>query len=103
MMPAEDLDETQILAALLGIAEMVSGLSDTEELLEAIIRIAPSLVGVDRCALLAYDDATREFRSVAAFAPAGIAAAFDGLRILDADMPKAVQRLVRQRLPVLVK
>ncbi|OGS46473.1 MAG: hypothetical protein A3K66_00555 [Euryarchaeota archaeon RBG_16_67_27] len=103
MMPAEDLDETQILAALLGIAEMVSGLTDTEELLEAIVRIAPGLVRVDRCALLAYDDAAREFRTVAAFAPPGVPAAFTGLVLTDGDIPKVAHRLVKQRLPVLVK
>lgn len=102
-MPQEELGETQILAALLGIAEMVGGLTDTEEILAAIVRIAPSLVRVDRCALMVYDDAAREFRTAASFGPAGRPTRFEGLTLLESEMPKLGQRLVKLRLPVLVK
>ena len=99
----EELDETQILAALLGIAEMVGGLTDTVEILDAIVRIAPSLVRVDRCALLGYDDAAREFKTVAAFGSGDGAGSFSALVIHEADAPKLAHRLVKQRLPVLLK
>src|SRR5438309_1323181 len=39
----------QILAALLGVAEMAGDLTDPDELLAAIVRITPGLVRVDRC------------------------------------------------------
>ncbi|MEK6987263.1 MAG: GAF domain-containing protein [Candidatus Thermoplasmatota archaeon] len=101
--PQEELGETQILAALLGIAEMVGQLTDTDEFLDAIVRIAPSLVRVDRCAVFSYDEAAREFAVVSSFGPGGKAAAFAGLRIPESDMPRLAQRLVSLRLPALVK
>lgn len=99
----EEVDETQILAALLGIAEMVGGLTDTEELLESVVRIAPSLVRVDRCAVLSYDEAAREFCTVVSFGPPGAANAFEGLRIPESDMPRLAQRIAALHLPALVK
>ena len=56
MLPEGDLGDAKVLAALLGISEMVAGLSDLEEVLGLIVRITPQLVGVDRCAVLLYDD-----------------------------------------------
>ncbi len=103
MSPLEEIGETQILAALLGIGEMIGGLSDTEEILASIVRIAPSLVRVDRCAILAYDETAREFRVLAAFGPGTPNDAFDSVRLAEADMPRLAQRLVGLRLPALVK
>ncbi len=99
----DEVGETQILAALLGIAEMLGGLTDTRELLEAVVRIAPGLVRVDRCAILAYDATTHEFRASVAFAPPGGGKPFEGLRIPESDMPRLAQRLVALHLPALVK
>ena len=103
MAAPEEIGETQILAALLGIAEMVGELADTKEMLEAIVRIAPSLVRVDRCAILAHDASAREFRTLVSFGPGGRGTAFDGLRIPEEDMPRLAHRLVGQHLPVLLK
>ncbi len=99
----EEINETQILAALLGIAEMVSDLADTHELLEAVVRITPSLVRVNRCALLAYDEPTHEFRTSVFFAPPGSGSAFEGLRIQGSEMPRLADRLVKLHLPALLK
>ncbi len=99
----DEVGETQILAALLGIAEMAGELTDTRELLEAVVRIAPSLVRVDRCAIFAYDSTSREFRTLVYFAPSEADAAFEALRIADADMPRLAHRLVTLHLPALVK
>src|SRR5205807_8156131 len=55
----EEIGETQILAALLGVAEMVGGVSDIDELVALIARVTPGLVRVDRCAIRAYDEASR--------------------------------------------
>ncbi len=103
MSAPDEVGETQLLAALLGIAEMLGGLTDTRELLEAVVRIAPGLVRVDRCAILAYDAAAREFRATVAFAPPGRDEAFDGLRVPESDMPRLAQRLVALHLPALIK
>ncbi|HKZ90421.1 MAG TPA: GAF domain-containing protein [Thermoplasmata archaeon] len=102
MLPGEETDETQILAALLGIAEMVGGLPDAEEVLAAIVRIAPSLVKVDRCALLTYDETSREFHTLESFGPSS-APSYEGLVLREADMPRLAQRLVKQRLPIVMK
>ena len=100
---SNQISETQILAALLGIAEMVGDLTDARELLEAVVRIAPGLVRVDRGAILEHDETLREFRTLVFFGPRGAGSPFDGLRIADADMPRLAQRVVSLHLPVLVK
>ncbi len=99
----EEIGETQILAALIGVAEMVGGLTDTDELLASIVRVMPGLVRVDRCAILSYDSSAREFRTITSFAPGGRSTAFDGLTIEEAEIPRLAQRLISLRLPALVK
>ena len=104
MLPTRDeVDEEQILAALLGVAEMAGDLTDPEELLAAIVRITPGLVGVDRCAVLGYDKQAREFRTLAAFGPGGTPTPFEGLRIQVAEIPRLAHRIVSLRLPALLK
>jgi PAS domain S-box-containing protein len=98
-----EIDETQILAALLGVAEMAVDLTDPEELLAAIVRLTPGLVRVDRCAVLGYDKRAREFRTLASFGPAGKPTPFEGLRIQVAEIPRLAQRVVSLRLPALLK
>lgn len=103
MSRAEEIGETQILAALLGVAEMVGDLTDSDEMLGAVVRIASSLVRVDRCAVLAYDAAAREFRTIASFGPGPQGTPFEGLRVAESDMPRLAQRLLQLHLPALVK
>lgn len=99
----EEIEETQILAALLGMAEMVGDLTDPREMLESVVRIAPSLVRVDRCAVLTLDQVSREFRTWVSFGPGGSGTPFDGLRIAESDMPRLAHRLLVLHLPALVK
>ncbi len=99
----EEIAETQILAALLGIAEMVGDLTDTREMLESVVRIAPSLVRVDRCALLVLDESTREFHTWVAFGPGVPNTPFEGLRIPESEMPRLAHRLLVLHLPAVVK
>src|SRR3989442_4566601 len=82
---------------------MAGDLSDPDELLAAIVRITPGLVGVDRCAVLGYDKQAREFRTLAAFGPAGVPTPFEGLRIQVAEIPRLAHRIVSLRLPALLK
>lgn len=103
MSTAQEIGETQILAAMLGVAEMVGDLTDIDEMLGAVVRIASSLVQVDRCAVLAYDPASREFRAVASFGPGSGGTPFEGVRFAESDMPRLAQRLLRLHLPALVK
>lgn len=99
----EEIGETQVLAALLGVAEMAAGLTDMDELLAAIVRLTPGLVRVDRCAVFSYDEGTREFRARFAFQPGGGSTPFDGLVLPESDIPRVAQRLVSLRLPVLLQ
>jgi len=99
----DEVGETQVLAALLGMAEMVAGLTDTDEILEALVRIAPGLARVDRCAIMKYDDAVREFRVAAAFGPSGHPTRYEGMVLPASDLPRLAHRLIEQRLPVLAK
>jgi len=99
----EEIGETQILAAFLGVAEMVGGVSDIDELVALIARVTPGLVRVDRCAIMAYDDASREFRTIGSFAPGVRRTPFDGLRVQEAEIPWLAQRLIALRLPAILK
>ncbi len=103
MSAPEEVGETQLLAALLGIAEMVGDLTDVHDLREAVVRIAPSLVRVDRCAILAYEEPAREFRVTDYFGPLWPKSPFQGLVIPASDMPRLSQRLLDLHLPALVK
>ena len=103
MAEREEIGETQILASLLGIAEMICGLADTDESIPLIARVTPGIVRVDRCAIMAYDDASREFHTIASFAPGSRRTPFDGLRIQEAEIPWLAQRLIALQLPALLK
>src|SRR2546428_10656457 len=82
---------------------MAGDLTDPEELRAAIVRIPPGLVGVDGCGVLGYDKRAREFRTLAAFGPAGVPTPFEGLRIQVAEIPRLAHRIVSLRLPALLK
>src|SRR5205823_14442077 len=90
----DEVDEEQILAARLRVAEIARDLTDPEELLAAIVRITPGPVGVDRCAVLGYGKQAREFRTLAAFGPGGTPTPFEGLRIQVAEIPRLAHRIV---------
>jgi PAS domain S-box-containing protein len=98
-----EIGETQILAALLGIADMVGGLTDTEEIVALIARVTPGVIRVDRCAIMGYDEANREFRTLGSFCAGSRGTPFDGLRIPESDIPWLSQRLMALRLPAFLK
>src|SRR5256886_16948741 len=82
---------------------MVGGVSDIDELVALIARVTPGLVRVDRCAIMAYDDASREFRTIGSFAPGMRRTPFDGLRRQGAEIPRLSQRPRALRLPALLE
>src|SRR5436190_1885313 len=104
MLPDGELGDQKVLAALLGISEMVAGLTDLEEVLGAIVRITPQLVGVDRCAILLYDPRKREFRTAQVFGPDRERnATFQRLVIREEDVRVLAHRILEQKLPALVR
>lgn len=104
MLPEGELGDQKVLAALLGISEMVAGLTDLEEVLGAIVRITPQLVGVDRCAIMLFDPRKREFRTAQVFGPDGERnALFQRLVIREEDVRSLAHRILEQKLPALVR
>ncbi|TLZ70767.1 MAG: GAF domain-containing protein [Methanobacteriota archaeon] len=104
MLPEGDLRDTKVLAALLGISEMVAGLTDLEEVLGAIVRITPQLVGVDRCAILLFDPQRHEFRTAQMFGPDRERnAIFQRLVLREDDVRNLAHRILEQKLPALVR
>ncbi len=104
MLPEDNLGDTKVLAALLGISETVAGLSDLEEVLGLIVRITPQLVGVDRCAILMYDERKAEFRTAQVFGPDRERnAVFQRLAIREEDVRNLAHRILEQKLPALIR
>jgi len=104
MLPEDNLGDTKVLAALLGISETVAGLSDLEEVLGLIVRITPQLVGVDRCAILMYDERRQEFRTAQVFGPDRERnAVFQRLSIREEDVRNLAHRILEQKLPALIR
>jgi serine phosphatase RsbU (regulator of sigma subunit) len=60
-------EEAYVSAALLQVAQAVVSLGELDNVLEAIVRIGPMLVGVDRCAVFLWSDQERAFRLAKAY------------------------------------
>lgn len=104
MLSEGNLSETQILAALLGISEMVASLTEIDEVLGTIVRITPQLVGVDRCAIMVYDENVGEFHTQQVFSPDDARnAEFQKLVLKEEDVRKLAHKILEQKLPALVK
>ncbi len=104
VLPDGNLSETQILAALLGISEMVASLTDLDEVLGTIVRITPQLVGVDRCAIMLYDDNRGEFQTAQVFSSDDARnTEFQRLVLKEEDVRKLAHKILEQKLPALVK
>src|SRR5881296_1281862 len=79
---------------------MVAGLTDLEEVLGAIVRITPQLVGVDRCAILLFDPQRHEFRTAQMFGPDRERnAIFQRLVLREDDVRNLAHRILEQKLP----
>ncbi len=104
MFEERDLGETQILAALIGVSEMVGNLTDLQEVLRTVVRIAPQLVRVDRCAIFLYDRKGSSLIPAEAYCPRPAMAEMilEG-RIEEEDAPKLINKVVNQRLPSVIR
>jgi serine phosphatase RsbU (regulator of sigma subunit) len=60
-------EEAYVSAALLQVAQAVASLGDLSEVLEAVVRITPMLVGVERCAILLWSDEHQVFHLAQAY------------------------------------
>ena len=55
-------EEAYVSAALLQVAQAVASLNELDDILQAIVRIAPLLIGVEWCIIFMWDDADSVFR-----------------------------------------
>ena len=104
MLDAREVGEETLLAALIGISEMMGDLPDLDELLETIVRIAPPLVSANRCSIFLRNPRTREFRVAHAFStdPA-VTARLLRLSVLEADVPLLAKKIVEMKIPLLYR
>lgn len=104
MLDSRDLEEEAVLAALMGISEMMGDLADIDELLDAIVRIAPRLSSATRCAIFLRNPKTRDVRVAHGFThDSESTALLSRLAIAEADIPKLVHKLFDQKIPVMIR
>lgn len=60
-------EEAYVSAALLQVAQAVASFNDLDDILSAVVRIAPMLVGVEWCIIFLWEDAQAIFRPVQAY------------------------------------
>jgi len=81
-------EEAWAATALLQVAEAVGSLTSLDEILEAVVRITPILVGVDRCTILLWQDESQEFVASKGYVRQHKAEPiFAGLRFRPGDVP----------------
>ena len=98
----EAQEQAWVATVMLQVAEATQSLTTLDHVLETVVRLAPMLVGVDRCALLLWDESTERFAPAASygFDPAQ-QAALDQLYVVPGDVP-ALDLLLLDRAPIVV-
>lgn len=104
MLDSQELEEEAILAALMGISEMLADIGDLDELLDAIVRIAPRLAAVSRCSIVLRSPRTKELRVAHSFSrDPQSTAVLQRLVLREADIPELATKLFEQRIPVMIR
>ncbi|MFQ6013122.1 MAG: GAF domain-containing protein [Thermoplasmata archaeon] len=104
MLEERNLGETQILAALIGVSEMVSNLSDLSEVLRTVVRISPQLVRVDRAAIFLDDPRNQVLVPAEAYCPREtFAEILTERQLTHSEIPKLVNKVITQKLPSVVR
>ncbi len=104
MLGERDLGETQVLAAFIGISEMVGSLTELEEVLKTVVRVAPQLVRVDRCAIFLYDPEGKSCRPAEAYSPRpALADVIMERKLFEDEVPKLFNKVVHQKLPTVIR
>jgi PAS domain-containing protein len=104
MFEERDLGETQILAALIGVSEMVGNLADLQEVLKTVVRIAPQLVRVDRCAIFLYDPRVKTLIPAESYSPrTEMADVLMERRLTEEEAPRLINKVVHQKLPCVIR
>ncbi len=95
-------EQAYVSTVLLQVAEVTQSLTSLDQILDAVVRLTPMLVGVDRCALLLWEEQAAAFVPAAAYglSPAQ-QAAFDRWHIAPGDA-LAFDHLRLSKAPVIV-
>ncbi|MCK4315262.1 MAG: GAF domain-containing protein, partial [Anaerolineae bacterium] len=81
-------EEAYVSAALLQVAQAVVSFNDLDDILRAVVRITPILVGVERCIIFLWDDDQSVFRPTQAYGvPRDTETAFLARRYAPGDFP----------------
>lgn len=90
-------EEAWVLNALLQVAQNIARVRGLDEMLEAVVRLVPLLVGVAHCALLLHERSSRTFQFVHGYGVGG-----GGLRgeQYRCDESPALEQVVRQAAPL---
>jgi len=81
-------EQAWISTAMLQVAEATQSLTSLDQVLETVVRLAPMLAGVDRCALLLWDESAEAFVPAAAYGlTSAQQTAFDRWFILPGSVP----------------
>ncbi len=104
----ETMDETQILSSLLRISELMSNTTDIDELLQLIVELTPRLISSNRCSIYLYDKENDVFvpkigHDRDANSRDKYLAAFYSIRPKPADIPDLAQKLMKERVPIVVR
>ncbi|GAB4537391.1 MAG: hypothetical protein Kow0063_24110 [Anaerolineae bacterium] len=81
-------EEAYVSAALLQVAQAVVSFTDLADILDAVVRITPMLVGVEWCIIILWDDERALFRPAAAYGiPRTVSSALLSQRYAPGDFP----------------
>jgi len=95
-------EQALISAVMLQVAEATQSLSTLDEVLKAVVRLVPLLVGVNRCAILLWDHTDDTFYPAASY---GLGAeqtiSFDTW-LIDTEQPQILEELVLTKSPLVI-
>jgi sigma-B regulation protein RsbU (phosphoserine phosphatase) len=92
----------RISTVMLQVAEVTRSLTTLDQVMEAVVHLVPTLVSVDRCAVLLWDDAAVAFLPAAASGLTSVQqAAFDRWSVAPGDEP-VFDDLRRNKTPVFI-
>lgn len=95
-------EETWVSTVLLQVAEAVGQQTSVEDVIGAVVRVVPLLVGVNRCTIFLLDRATGEFCAEEGYSTArGAAPGLSGLCLRPSDVP-LLARIAASRTAVVV-
>ena len=95
-------EQALISAVMLQVAEATQALSTLDEVLEAVVRLVPLLVGVNRCAILLWDQANRTFFPAGSYGLGPEQTLAFETWLVDTEQPQILKELVLTKSPLVI-